>query len=419
MKLNQFLHDVLSLAPQGHNQLQNFLDKEVNSFFKLDSCLKDKHWKKVFNSIMSTEQAFCSNEGPCLVEKENGWKPIRYLILHFRIILEGCITSYRDGIYHHLELLMQELEQSFQLIMLDPQYSKNSLNELEQAIDELKYNSIVRYRSGYKGHSIYFNFKKVDNGILVTINNLGEGLQHHQPHPNLENHIYQKMAFFDFSVQNKQQFQQFIANIIKAKSYDKANALPLIYAGNYPWVDRDYELTYGLFEIQQRTGNCVVKNNLLAVRESCGSEERYQALYHIIKNVTLSNHARHYPNTLPIGESLCEAMQTSQSTFTMQACSAILDKTLIPTQQVGNEDIAKGAALGALGGLAVGLVMSAFSKKEKPEEKIKIIAGMTLFGGAAGAGAGFINKQNKEANNDNFSIQTLNGNGTQLGRYSF
>lgn len=390
---------------------RTYLDQQVNGLFGTLLNFAEEDWAHFYGSFVSNQTICLTQSLKCNVADGEGWISQDALIIYFRVLLEVYIRAekwdfdFKSKVYG----LLKNLYQTIWLIQnRDETTTQKHHQKLNQKIDALSIGEILCYHGGYQGHAIYLNIVKEKNGYSVFINNLGDGYtKYHSfddiPGTNERQLVYQRSIFF--SNRNRTQLEDYLLGVIKARKSDSENrrdhAFGKIYTTKLGVCDKRYDRKYGLTEISQITGNCAVKNYLLATRQILNDEEFYQSLFKRSIETTLSNY-RSFDNEhlMPSKPDVCSSLMFSQIGYAAQTCQKLTDDIILYGNSKPKLDLAmeestvqsessynmEGGLLGALFGLGLSLLATKLTLKDqaKPEHYLKAALGGIAMGGVSG-----------------------------------
>lgn len=370
-----------------------YLNQEISELFKINFSPTEEDWAHFYGSLASNQTICVFQSLNCSIPNEKGWNTEYALKLYFRVLIEVYARNqFNLELAEKLENLIKHLYQTISLITHRKNKSTNThLAKLMRSIDNLYPGDILCYQGGYQGHSVYFNVVPHNRGgFRVYINNLGSGRNHHEQDEINDSSkrclVYQRSIYFN----DIDDLEKYLYGLIKAKKQQNSTyAFDKIYLEKYTEKQKQYDRRL-LAEICQTTGNCAVKNFLLATQQILKDEECYKNIFKQSVNVVLSNY-RAFGNEhlMPSKPDICSSLMLTQLSFAADNCPTITDDIVLfgksskSIQSPPSTDSGTLApTLGALGGFLLSMLAVKMTAKE-PKANHYIAAGL------AGAGIGF------------------------------
>lgn len=335
--------------------------------------------------------------------KSKGYKPNKFLISHFRCLLEvyaKCI----HGNYPDLDvnLIEKELDVVYNLVQTIKHRQNNTkedhLKLLKNIFKKLMNGEIKDfcYNSGYRGHSFYIHYFQKNKVIYAVICNLGAGKSYHKQDSKNPKLYYPRVLKIE-------DINKHIKAVYKAKMtaskklltpQAKQKLLKSIYKSGKPQKNR---LSH---DFAQTTSNCVVKNYLQSVLYRLNDRTKYTAIVNAVRS-TLGSHIAelHAPTLLQRDvTTLNNSLANSQLPYQCSSCDQLVDSLNVYRSQVAIEKIAEpstidptvAATLGGAGtGLLAGYVAHQLVKNSKmtENEKSLVVVASGLFFGFLGGKA--------------------------------
>lgn len=335
---------------------------------------KVEKYVHAFFSLASMEKTGCSfisesGQTVCSVEEEKGWVPEDYFALHLELVNHVLANA------GALPDKVKEFLRAHQLLIAQHLLDYSSIRHqgasasLLAIAERIKYpGEYTLYPWGPSDHQVYIDIHHLKEGDLfnLTIFDLGAGRtgepavsRNYQPieyknltQSELFTHLNRLLSMQDQEVLSKKACQEEFNRINRNKGWrsdEEYNAAFERYYNNalYYAEVAYYEEAYGprasrslckdcVPEVEQNTGNCVVKNLLAAAKQDAleiyGDKEGlliFQLFYEALLKSTLelanSNVRAGFLRTpLPDLSEVCSAIQSSQQSFLSLPCEDII-----------------------------------------------------------------------------------------------
>lgn len=297
---------------------------------------KFEEYMHAFASIASLEKKGCeivAEDGKefCSIGVEQGWPAIPYFELHLRLlkkILEPVFNGSAElKSFARRQIKVTEALLDFQRSAL---YGATS-HSMKVAEYLKKVGNFVVYPWGTSNHQVYIDLWRKKDEFKVTIFDLGAGREGEDV-PAIREGYYPIQRIFSSEDGLNEEFIDYVNRL--ATTQDEEPSLKL------------YNEIYGasrqvcqscLPEIQQDTGNCVVKNLLAANRQDAiwkygetKGTEIFKQFYLALLDAALQKaqtHAEQFLDApLPGLNVVCNKIQNSQVDFTGATCGEITGK---------------------------------------------------------------------------------------------
>jgi len=334
---------------------------------------KVEKYVHAFFSLVSMEKKGCSfisesGQTVCSVGEEKGWVPADYFALHFELVNHVLANA---GV---LPDKVKEFLSAHQLLIAQHLLDYSSIRHQGASASLLAIAERIKYPGEYTlypwgpiGHQVYIDIHHLKEGLFnLTLFDLGAGRtgepavsRNYQPieyknltQSELSTHLNRLLSMQDQEILSKKACQDEFDRIyhnVKWRSDAEYNEAFEHYYNNalYNAEVAYYEKAYGprasrslcqdcVPEVEQNTGNCVVKNLLAAAKQDAleiyGREEGlliFQAFYELLLKSTLelanSNVSTGFLRTpLPDLSEVCSAIQSSQQSFLSMPCRDII-----------------------------------------------------------------------------------------------
>lgn len=367
---------------------KSIFDKEVNQLFSTAYSFNEELFAHLYASCASNEKVCLAITSTCSLKNEDGYQSLDGLVGYFRLLFEMAIKGMKKIIKVSQEIIdeiFNELERVYQTIEL-LKHREQHINAMQvhvdkifQAILALPENSVLTYYGGHRTHAIYFNFRRFGSSqVLVVISNLGDGcsLQEGYHQQAVNNAVYARGCVFPID----QSLKEYLSKIaIAPYNPDPTYAKQIIYPP-YTQAQKDYDKLNLLYEISQKTGNCVIKNKLFAMRDAVRNDEAYNEIYKLFLTTSLSNKTHlSQANDIPTQSDICFSILASQISFlqNQNSCQDITQGMLIckPMTQFNLNKLLTYIVIG----MVIGGVIGGIAKRTKSLPR-NLIEG-TLVGG--------------------------------------
>lgn len=271
--------------------------------------------KHAIYSLLSMDTASCDPKSKqfCL---ENGWQPLTYLKLHItflQAVLAKKVTEQERGNIQSI------IDSTALTLRLEQTQDFSDVRTL--VANRLKNGKSIILRTGYlqspSGHAIYIIFATKGNQFEAKVCNLGDGIEHHSSTSSL-------VPTIKYSFNTLNEVLAYFQNCFACRYQNRATAFSNIYPSSLKLETCE---NVCVVQHEQTTGNCVVKNLLLAHAQRLhdnGNAALFDKIYHeiLVEAISLYQETGGNLQDLPSMSTVCRATRAGELSFlTQKDCS--------------------------------------------------------------------------------------------------
>lgn len=302
-----------------------------HAMYYAPTALKDL--KHAIYSLLSMDTAACDSESKkyCI---ENGWSPKKYLPIHL-YLLKKLLKIENNPIKPGF-IIGRIASTEMTLKLEEANDLPTALLYARFCIEEV---GSITLRAGYlepsNGHAIYIIFSCLNGIYEAKICNLGDGLEHHNYNQQTG---YAPTVKFQFKTLND--LMAYFENCFTHRNKNRNEAFATIYLNGAQASPCENQC---VVQYKQTTGNCVVKNLLLAHSQrltDMGFAPQFDLIYQELLKIAVEIYKSLGGDVkeLPILDKVCKAALNKELSFlTPQTCPWIRDNLGL-VQQSNNKN---------------------------------------------------------------------------------